>query len=507
MKDFYIIARPNTASFMQHKYPHQSDIEYIDIADSLAGAMASTLRQSSSRADRIFERLTPPQIQVLYHVEADESVVSTGRAVGAVLKHLCTIKSVEAFLSADAIHPAYALKGENADEVCEKTADVLWDRVAMLREHNHIYQTYTKIPPEALKIWLQSIAAAEVGQEGQIPLSNVSLFAMYYETAPEPADIKHAAHYAIAKTAMNQRLSTRDAKNLAVLNALEDNAMKAFKDVAALYGRPTDKQCGYSILQHTLPILSKIAPQDRSAFVRGVQATAQRFPTLSNEDILMEAYQGFKQNHPQYQKSLDSVVTEAMLTIHSPVPMLVYGFWEGLMEQQCDAAIHNAQINQRVQDAFKKGLTNSEESSEIRRIAEAIAAAQNELVMHELSLEGLPSGMDVAQVFTANHLARGLDATVCYAWVPDDIRPNIEEIFQEQCHYRDKTLAMVYALASAMAKTELIDGAEQTMREISTVLNEVSIQGYNAGIEPVDISNVMNNAFWHESGNVELDEH
>lgn len=168
------------------------------------------------------------------------------------------------------------------------------------------------------------------------------------------------------------------------------------------------------------------------------------------------------------------------------VPMMVYGFWEGVMTEAYQLKPTDSTLQ-----IFKDTLERSEGCSEMRKIGEAIDAAQKTIEPYHAALT---SGMGVVQNFTEEHLKMGMYAPVCFAWIPNDIRPRTEELFQENKTAEDDALTMVRSLAATMVHTS----HPLAMRDINTVMNCVIMRAYRAGLEPQNLSDILNESFQNE---------
>jgi hypothetical protein len=169
-----------------------------------------------------------------------------------------------------------------------------------------------------------------------------------------------------------------------------------------------------------------------------------------------------------------------------PVPMMVYGFWEGVMTE-----VYKLQPTDATLQVFKDAFDKSEGYSEMRKIGEAIDTAQKTFTQPPCEL---PSGIELAQNFMEAHVKMGLYAPVCLAWVPDDIRPRAEEVFQERKTEQDDMLSMACSLTAAMAHAN----HPAMMRDLNTVLNCVMMQEYRAGMAPQKMSDILNEVLYQE---------
>lgn len=183
-------------------------------------------------------------------------------------------------------------------------------------------------------------------------------------------------------------------------------------------------------------------------------------------------------------------------TIQSPVPMMVYGYFEGIMQQNYDA-----NCNQEILKAFQNMLKESDGYSEMQRIGDAIDEAIQAFSHQHVNVTRF-DGMDIVQQFTKSHLKAGMYSPVCFAWIPDDIRSTAEKIFEQQLTYRSDTLAMTYALAVSLDKCNKAHNSAHMMRDVSTIMNEVAMTAHRAGVCPEDISSVLNEAFNHEDNDI-----
>ena len=504
MKDFFVIARPSTIDLMRNQFPHNNIAANVTITSSLEEAMVASQLNTpeQSQFEDSLSHLPIPQAIVIYHAQGEfKPPILTAtpgqpqQTFGSVFDAL-HIKTIDVMISDDPLHPAEARKDENVGDVMKDINALLWNRVRHLEEYTQALSIYPKIPPDAWKTWFQNVAAAEKGETWHVPGSAASYFQMYYELSPFKNDVERSAQFATAKTAnyLIKQPSLSDMQTL-VLHELEDNAMRATRHVSALYGHqapPRDYE--QPILQYTMPLLEKINSMDREAFVKGVQTAGEIWSGTPAEEILKEAYHGFKRNHPAYKNSLDEILQNVIDAMHSPVPMMVYGYWEGVMQQR-----YQCSINSDIQEVFQESFSKSDGYSEMRRIGEAIEAAQNALIQQCNGAHNMPSGMEVAQKFTNAHLTAGMYTPVCFAWVPDDIRQYTEATFIEHAAYRESSMAMTYALAASMAQCNRAHNSASMMRDISTVLNEVTMQVVHSGVDAHEVSYLMNEAFNHVS--------
>ena len=497
MKHLYIVGRPSTTDLMRNAFPHNNPFAHVIVAASLQEALQASqiLTPDQSPFEDTLNHLGMPQAMVIYHAQTEMGppVINaepgkTQNAYGTIFTHL-QIKDIDIMLGEDALHPAEAKKDTAVASACLEMHSNLWNRTRHLEEYTQALNIYTNTPQEAWKTWFKNVADAERGNSWHVPGSAASYFQMYYELSPFKGDVERSAQFATAKTAnyLSQQ-PTSSAFRAIVLVNLENNAMLATSHVSALYGHqmaPHDFEA--QILRHTLPILEKIQPIDREAFVKGVQTTGEIWNGTPAEEILNEAYVGFKRNHPAYKNSLDTTVQDVIDSMHSPVPMMVYGYAEGVLQQK-----YHVVLDKNAETAFRKSLNTAEGFSEMQRIGAAL-----EQVFEEKRNNGyqLPAGMDVVQGFTQAHLQSGMYTPVCFAWVPDDIRPDAERTFSAQSMMRDSTLSMVYALASSITQCNQEHNSALMMRDISTILNEVTMQAVRAGVSPVDVSELMNDVF------------
>lgn len=504
MKDFFVVARPSPIDLMRNKFPHNNPSARVTVTSSLEEAISASQLDApeQSKFEDALSHLQMPQIMVIYHTQGElQPPVLTAtpgkpqQATGSVFDAMC-IKTIDVMISDDLLHLAEARKDENVGDVMEEVNSLLWNRVRYLEKYVQALNIYTKTPPDAWKVWFQNIATAEKGCDWHIPDAAASYFKMYYELSPFRNDVERSAQFATAKTAHHISNTTVLNKSQSmVLKALENTAMRATRHVSALYGyQAPPRDYERLILQYTMPLLAKINSMDREAFVKGVQTTGELWAGVSAEEILKEAYRGFKQNHPAYKNSLDETLHNVIDTMHSPVPMMVYGYWEGAMQQR-----YQCRINDDTQKAFQESFSKSDGYSEMRKIGEAIDAAQSALFQQNHVVRDMPSGMEVAQEFTNAHLTTGMYTPVCFAWVPDDIRQYAEATFIEHAAYRESSMAMTYALAASMVQCNRMHNSAAMMRDISTVMNEVTIQMVRSGVDAHEVSDLINEAFKHTS--------
>lgn len=505
MKDFFVVARPSPIDLMRNQFPHNNTSAHVTVTSSLAEAMSASqlnIPEQSPFEDSL-RHLPMPQAMVIYHTQGElKAPVLTAtpgkpQQTSSSVFDALHIKTIDVMISDDPLHPAEARKDKNVGDVMAEINSILWNRVRHLEEYTKALDIYTKTPPDAWKTWFQNVAAAEKGKTWHIPGFAASYFQMYYELSPFKGDVERSAQFATAKTAnyLIKQPSLSDMQTL-VLHELEDKAMRATRHVGALYGHQTPPPRDYEqpILQYTMPLLEKINSMDREAFVKGVQTAGELWSGVPAEEILKEAYHGFKRNHPAYKNSLDETLQNVIDAMHSPVPMMVYGYWEGAMQQR-----YQCSINDDIQKVFQESFSKSDGYSEMRRIGEAIDATQNALIQQGNVVRDMPSGMEVAQKFTNAHLTAGMYTPVCFAWVPDDIRQYTESTFIEHAAYRESSMAMTYALAASMAQCNRMHNSASMMRDISTVMNEVTMQVVRSGVDAHEVSCLINEAFNHTS--------
>lgn len=174
-------------------------------------------------------------------------------------------------------------------------------------------------------------------------------------------------------------------------------------------------------------------------------------------------------------------------TQQSAVPMMVYGFWCGIMEVK-----YQLQPKENTEDVFKQALARSTDFSEMRRIGAAIDAAAKTIECRSVRLD---SGLDIVQDFTEAHLKSGIYNPVCFAWISDNTRQRVETVFQQQNEGNpDKSIAMLYALSAALPHTQ----NPFVMRDVSTVVNCVISQAQNSGISRDVICDAINSSLLNE---------
>ena len=510
MKHLYIVGRPSTTDLMRNAFPHKNPFAHVIVATSLQEALQASqiLTPDKSPFEDTLSHLGMPQAMVIYHAQTEMGppVINalpgkTQNAYGTIFTHL-QIKDIDIMLSDDALHPAEAKKDTAVESACLEMHSNLWNRTRHLEEYTQAMNIYTKIPQEAWQTWFKNVADAERGNSWHVPGSAASYFQMYYELNPFKGDVERSAQFATAKTANYlAKQPTSSAFQHLVLTSLENSAMLATKNVSALYGHqmpPHDFET--QILRHTMPILEKIHPGDREAFVKGVQTTGEIWHGIPAEEILKEACVGFLRNHPGYGKTLDADIKAVQESMHSPVPMMVYGYVAGLMQQK-----YNIPLDGNSEMVFKRHMDVANGYSEMQRIGDALNAVIQERIHNGYELPYPLNSMDIIQQFTHDHLSAGMYAPVCFAWVPDDIRQNVEDTYTVQALHRENLLAMTYALATGMTQCNEAHNSAGMMRDISTVMNEVTMQAVKAGLEPQDVSDLMNEAFSHANDDVSDD--
>jgi hypothetical protein len=249
-----------------------------------------------------------------------------------------------------------------------------------------------------------------------------------------------------------------------------------------------------------MQLVQNIHPGDREAFVKGVQTTGEIWHGIPAEEIFKEACAGFLRNHQGYGKTLDADIKAVQESMRSPVPMMVYGYAIGFMQQQ-----YNITLDRNSEMVFKHHMDIAQGHSEMQRIGDSLNTVIQERIHSGYELPNPPAGMDIVQKFTHDHLSAGMYAPVCFAWVPDDIRQTVEDTYTVQASHRENLLAMTYALATGMAKCNQTHNSASMMRDISTAMNEVTMQAVKAGLDPRDISALMNEAFGHANDDVSDD--
>ena len=513
MQDFYVTARPSPVDLMRNCFPHENAFSQVIVTTSLEEALnaSQTLMPDTSPMDATFQHLQMPQAMIIYHTQGEFAPpvlkAQPGKpqqTSGTVFEKL-KLKTMDVMLSDDPLHPAEAKKDKDIDMVAHEMHINLWSRVEKLEQYSQAVHLYTNTPNQAWQTWFHNVAEAEKNLAWKVPAGHMHYFNMYYQTSPFAGDVTRSAQYATAKVAQELGLSLKSGMQEKVLRRLEDNAMREVKDISALYGHSgAPKSYDQKLLRYTMPLLEQIHPADRKAFVIGVQSSAEIWGDKPAEDIMREAYHGFKRNHPAYKNSLDGAFNAVIDSMHSPVPMMVFGYWEGLMSQQ-----YEAKVNNDIVKVFRESLAKSDGYSEMQRIGEAIVDAQIALSKQGYVLLDLPSGIEIAQKFTQEHLKMGMYTPVCFAWIPDDIRPDTELTYNAQSTWRSQDLAMTYALATGMAQCNQTHDSASMMRDISTVMNEVTMQAVKAGVDPRDMSALMNEAFSHTNDDVvdDFEEH
>jgi hypothetical protein len=197
-----------------------------------------------------------------------------------------------------------------------------------------------------------------------------------------------------------------------------------------------------------MPLVANIRPADREAFVKGVQSTGGiwnsiftfNMSDLSPHKIFRDACEGFLQNHPGYDTQFKEDMERVLQDIPSPVPMIVYRYWENTMQDK-----YGWKINSSIQDIFQEGYKQSQAPSEMRRIGDAIESAQSALQKQGYVLPQSLTGIDIAQQCTHSDLEIGIYPPVCFAWLPDDLRQDAEAVFREHDKYQASSRAMIYS--------------------------------------------------------------
>lgn len=510
MQDFYVVARPSTVDLLRNQFPHNNMLARVTVTTSLAEAMSAAQLNTPeiSSFEDALSHLQLPQAMAIYHTQGEwqrplltaepGKPQQTNSSVFDVLK----IKSMEILLSDDPLHPAEAQKDKNVHDVMVGINSNLWNRVRHLEEYAQAVNIYTKTPPDAWKTWFRNVAAAENGKAWHVPGSAASYFQMYYELSPFKGDVERSAQFATAKTANYlQRTPVTSGFQPMVLRALEDNAMLATRNLSALYGHQMPPHTyEHEILRHAMQLVQNINPGDREAFVKGVQTTGEIWHGIPAEEIFKEACAGFLRNHPSYGKTLDADIEAVQESMRSPVPMMVYGYAIGFMQQQ-----YNITLDRNSEMVFKHHMDIAQGHSEMQRIGDSLNTVIQERIHSGYELPNPPAGMDIVQKFTHDHLSTGMYTPVCFAWVPDDIRQTVEDTYTVQASHRENLLAMTYALATGMAKCNQTHNSASMMRDISTAMNEVTMQAVKAGLDPRDISALMNEAFGHANDDVSDD--
>ena len=503
MKHLYIVGRPSATDLMRNAFPHKNPFAHVIVATSLQEALQASqiLTPDKSPFEDTLSHLGMPQAMVIYHAQTEMGppVINaepgkTQNAYGTIFTHL-QIKDIDIMIGDDALHPAEAKKDTAVESACLEMHSNLWNRTRHLEEYTQALNTYTNISPEAILVWYQAVATAEQGKAWHVPSNALDSFVEFYHQSPFN-DVLNSAQYATAKTAAALNEWPKTGMQQHVLRALEDNAMLALKDLGKLYGNPEPaSRYETKVLQHSMPIIQRLNSVDRSDFVKTVQLNAEISEGYSPEDILQAACKAFEAKHPEYKGQLDDLVADIADAMHSAVPMMVYGYTEGWLQQKYGVLLDNA-----AQSSFNRNIHTVDGYSEMQRIGAAL-----DILMREQGINDAPTGMDIAQSFTQAHLNMGLYADVCFAWVPDDIRPAAEHTFTTQSAMDDSTLSMVYALASSMTQCNQTHNAALMMRDISTVMNEVTMQAVKAGLEPQDVSDRMNEAFSHANDDMSDD--
>lgn len=510
MKDFYVVARPSTTDLMRNAFPHKNPFAHVIVATSLQEALQASqiLNPDKSPFEDTLSHLGMPQAMVIYHAQTEigPPVINalpgkTQNAYGTIFTHL-QIKDIDIMLSDDALHPAEAKKDTAVESACLEMHSNLWNRTRHLEEYAQAVNIYTKTPPDAWKTWFRNVAAAENGKAWHVPGSAASYFQMYYELSPFKGDVERSAQFATAKTANYlQRTPVTSGFQPMVLRTLEDNAMLATRNLSALYGHQMPPHTyEHEILRHAMQLVQNIHPGDREAFVKGVQTTGEIWHGIPAEEIFKEACAGFLRNHTNYGKTLDADIEAVHDSMHSPVPMMAYGYAIGFMQQQ-----YHITLDRNSEMVFKHHMDVVQGYSEMQRIGDSLNTVIQERIHSGYELPNPPAGMDIIQKFTHDHLSAGMYTPVCFAWVPDDIRQTVEETYTVQALHRENLLAMTYALATGMAQCNQTHNSASMMRDISTAMNEVTMQAVKAGLDPRDVSALMNEAFSHANDDVSDD--
>lgn len=493
MKHLYIVGRPSTTDLMRNAFPHNNPFAHVIVTTSLQEALQASqiLTPDQSPFEDTLNHLGMPQAMVIYHAQTEigPPVINaepgkTQNAYGTIFTHL-QIKDIDIMIGEDALHPAEAKKDTAVASACLEMHSNLWNRTRRLEEYTQALNTYTNTPPEALLVWYQSVAAAEQGKAWHVPSNALDSFVAFYHQSPFDNVLK-SAQYATAKTAAALNEWPKTGMQQHVLCKLEDNAMLTLKDLGKLYGNPEPaSRYEAQILQHAMPIIQRLNSVDRPDFVKTVQFNAEISEGYSPEKIFQMACRDFEAEHPEYKGKLDDLIMDIADSLRSEVPMMVYGYAEGWLQQK-----YGVQLNSAAQDSFNQNIHAVNGYSEMQRIGAAL-----DIIMREQGIDDAPTGMYIAQSFTQAHLTMGLYANVCFAWVPDDIRPAAEATYTAQSARENSTLSMVYALASSMTQCNQAHNSALMMRDISTILNEVTMQAVRAGVSPVDVSELMNDAF------------